>query len=97
MSKGTKIDLERAKEISEEWINKLSPFCLEISNAGTVRREDKESTNDIDIVLIRDEDKFDEFKALIDGLEYVSGQPDGSFGRLLWGLVPAEAEALGEL
>ena len=81
MSSGTKISLERAKEISQEWIDKLSPFCLEISNAGTVRREDKENTSDIDLVLIRDEDKFDEFKKVLDGLEYVSGQPDGKSCR----------------
>ena len=81
MSKGIKISLEKAKEISQEWIDKLSPYCLQISNAGTVRREDRKDTQDIDIVLIRDEDKFDEFKALIDGLEYVSGQPDGKSCR----------------
>jgi len=81
MSKGTKIDLGKAKEISQEWIDKLSPYCLEISNAGTVRREDKESTNDIDIVLIRDEDKFNEFKAVLEDLEYISGQPDGKSCR----------------
>ncbi len=81
MSKGTKITLEKAKEISQEWIDKLSPFCLQISNAGTVRREDKESTHDVDIVLVRDEDKFDEFKAILDDLEYISGQPDGKTCR----------------
>jgi len=81
MSKGIKVTLDKAKEISQEWIDKLSPYCVQISNAGTVRREDKESTNDIDIVLIRDEDKFDEFKALVDDLEYVSGQPDGKSCR----------------
>jgi len=81
MSKGNKINLDKAKEISQEWIDKLSPYCLEISNAGTVRREDRESTNDIDIVLIRDENKFDEFKAVLEDLEYISGQPDGKSCR----------------
>jgi len=81
MSKGIKIDLERAKEISEEWINKLSPFCLEISNAGTVRREDKDLTSDIDIVLIRDESKYDEFAEIIESLERISGDPNGKSCR----------------
>lgn len=83
MSKGAKINLAKAKEISQEWIDKLSPYCLKISNAGTVRREDKESTNDIDIVLIRSDNGalYEEFKRLLDGLEYVSGQPDGKSCR----------------
>ncbi len=81
MSKGTKITLAKAKEISQEWIDKLSPYCLQISNAGTVRREDRESTNDIDIVLIRDEDRFDEFNDILNSLEYVSGDPSGKSCR----------------
>jgi len=81
MSKGTKVTLAKAKEISQEWINKFSPFCLEISNAGTVRREDKEYTQDIDIVLIRDESQYDEFEKIIESLERVSGDPHGKSCR----------------
>jgi len=81
MSKGTKVTLAKAKEISQEWINKLSPYCLEISNAGTVRREDKESTNDIDIVLIRDGAQYYEFQKIIESLEHVSGDPNGKACR----------------
>ena len=78
-STGLEITLEKATEISEEWIDKLSPFCIKINEAGTVRRKDRETTNDIDIVLIRDLEKQKEFSDILDALEHIKGKSDGKW------------------
>jgi len=76
---GKEIDIEEAQIISDEWIGKLTPFCKEISEAGTVRRKDRETTNDIDIVLIRDPEKQEKLSDLLDSLEKVKGKSDGKW------------------
>jgi len=45
------MELEKAKKIAAEVINRLSPYCKKIEVAGSVRRR-RPSPRDIDIVLI---------------------------------------------
>lgn len=78
---GKELTLDEAEKISAEWIEKLSPYCIEISEAGTVRRKDRDFTNDIDIVLIRDDEKLSGFKEIVDALEHVKGKADGKWCR----------------
>jgi len=76
---GVNMSLEEATKIAEEVVFDLKPFCKRIEATGTVRRKDQETTHDIDIVLIRDESKFETFAKIIDLLEYVKGKPDGKW------------------
>lgn len=76
---GVNMSLEEATKIAEEVVFDLKPFCKRIEATGTVRRKDQETTHDIDIVLIRDESKFETFAKIIDSLEYVKGKPDGKW------------------
>ena len=48
---GEEMELERAKNIADEVIKRLSPYCKRIEVAGSVRRQ-KPVVNDVDIVLI---------------------------------------------
>ena len=59
-SSGAGISLAEATQISDDWVEALKPFCKRIRAAGTVRRRDEETAHDIDLVLIRDEDKLKE-------------------------------------
>ncbi len=45
------MELEKAKKIADEVVEKLSPFCERIAIAGSIRRQ-KSYVRDIDIVLI---------------------------------------------
>ena len=45
------MELEKAKTIANEVINRLSPYCQKIEVAGSIRRH-KPTVRDIDIVLI---------------------------------------------
>lgn len=78
---GVNMSLEEATNISNEWVEKLSPFCKTIEATGTVRRKDQETTHDIDLVIIRSKDELvqERFARLIDSLEYVKGKPDGKW------------------
>lgn len=76
---GTHLTLDKATAIAQEWIENLSPYCLRIESAGTVRRADEETTHDIDLVIIRDEDKIEDFTRVLNELEYVKGKPDGKW------------------
>lgn len=83
---GINMSLDEATDIADEWVGRLLPFCKIDSDycslieiAGTIRRKDQETTHDIDIVLIRDEAKQEEFAKIIDSLEYVKGKPDGKW------------------
>lgn len=76
---GKEITLDEATKLSDKWITALSPYCLRIEPAGTVRRGDEETTHDVDIVLIRDEDKIEDFTRVLNELEYVKGQPHGKW------------------
>jgi len=76
---GIGISLKKATEISNEWIAKFTPLCLRVSNAGTVRRADEETAHDVDLIVIRDDSKLDEWTDLVDSLEYVTGKADGKW------------------
>ena len=45
------MQLERAKNIADEVIKRLSPYCQRIEVAGSIRRK-KPTVKDVDIVLI---------------------------------------------
>lgn len=76
---GVNMSLEEATKIAEEVVFDLKLYCKRIEATGTVRRKDQETTHDIDIVLIRDENKFETFAKIINSLEYVKGKPDGKW------------------
>jgi len=76
---GVNMSLDEATKLSEVWCAKLFPSCRVVEATGTVRRKDQETTHDIDLVLIRDESKQEEFAKILDSLEYVKGKPDGKW------------------
>lgn len=43
------MELKQAKEIADQWITRLQPYCTRISIAGSIRRQ-KQSVKDIEIV-----------------------------------------------
>jgi DNA polymerase (family 10) len=46
--------IQKAKELSDEIVKRLEPYCQKIQVAGSIRRE-KPTVHDIDIVLIADD------------------------------------------
>lgn len=78
MAKDRQFRFDLAEEVADKYQGLLEPFCLRCEIAGSVRREE-EWCGDIDIVLVRDESKSDEFTSLVDSWHRLKGNADGKW------------------
>jgi len=68
--------LDEALGIANKYVNFLSPFCLRISIAGSIRRE-KEEIKDIEIVCIPDD--LNGFSEMVNRWKKIKGEPTGKY------------------
>ena len=64
--------------IAERYKKILEPYCRRIEIAGSVRRK-KSECRDIELVLIRDPDKLEELKVIVDDWYRVKGDISGRY------------------
>jgi len=74
------MELEKAKLIADKYIQKLSPYCVRIEVAGSIRRS-KPEVKDIEIVCIRNTRKLFDFVAEINKLKKIKGEPTGKYTK----------------
>jgi len=72
------MELEKAKLIADKYIQKLSPYCVRIEIAGSIRRR-KPEVKDIEIVCIRNTRKLFDFVTEVNKLKKIKGGPTGKY------------------
>lgn len=60
------MNLTEAQKISEEFIEKLRPYCLRVEVAGSIRRKKPDQIKDIDILCIYKD--YEEIKNFVESL-----------------------------
>lgn len=74
--------LEEIELIAQKYVEILQPYCQRIAIAGSIRRK-KPECNDVEIVLVRDDEKIGELVRIVDSWTRIKGRITGRYTQVV--------------